>query len=512
MAPRLRILRRGRHARPSRVATFATNLYPDAVRRQLPLVVLTIGSVLAVLLHLAAGFHYPVLWDDEAHFIVPAQNLAQHLALTAPQLNAPAGIFWMPDGYAVALSLIFAILPDTTTTARLASLIFTLTFAGCLYAVVARLDGARLLSACLLAVWLVAPLVVLMANIARMEALVLGLVGTALLSVATGHWPAALAIASLAPLVHPMGFILIAAFVLTAIVTRARWRPSGRVETSLVTLAVLAWAAEAAWLASHLDLVRQHLHYQIARKLSYGLAPTGYEIAAGVLATIGLLGAAVGRARLGERRAGVIALTCALTGAFVAIRVTGNEMWYRVLGRETVLLFGGLTVALVSPLRRVISRWRLPAAAWVGAVLMAIVPVTAVAQVTVNGSAYGMALAAGTAERDRAFLAKVERELRAFDARQPHPKVVALDWSSGLASYLGQQRWSNLRFVDPTPVTPLYEPPDYVLFSVSPAEPDWRRNIEERTPNARPVLQLTSPDSHAKLIIYPGDLARLPIY
>lgn len=506
--PRSRTARSGRHAQPRRTSL----IYSRVVTRQLPLVVLAMGGVLAVLLHLAAGFHYPVPWDDEAHFIIPAQNLAQHLDLRAPQLNAPSGIFWMPDGYAVALALVFAVLPDTATTGRLASLLLTVLFAGCLYTIVTRLGGARLLTACALAVWLVAPLVVLMANIARMEALVLGLVGGALLAAAAGRWAGALAIVSLTPLVHPMGFFLVGAFVLAGVLARADLRPSGRLETVLIALAVLACAAEAAWLAAHQDLVRQHLDYQFARKLSRGLAPARPEIAAGLLALAGMVGGVAARRRLGQRQAEMIALICAVAGAFVAIQVTGNEMWYRVLSRETVMLFAALALALAQPWRLVATWPYLPTMALACALVLVVVPVAAMARVTVKGSAYGMAFAAGTTERDRAFLATVERELMVFDALQPFPKVVALDWASGLAPYLRQHRWSNLRFVDPTPVTPLDHPPDFVLFSVSPAEPDWRRSIRDRTPDASPVLHVVSPDSHAELIVYPGHLARLPIY
>jgi hypothetical protein len=473
----------------------------------LPLMVLAVGMATAVALHCAAGFHYPVPWDDEAHFLVPAQNLARHLQLGAPQLNAPAGIFWMPDGYAVVLAVIFAFLPDTETTARLVSLALALMFAGCLYTVSVRLGDARLGMACALAVWLVAPLVVLMANIARMEALVLALVGAALLCVAAGRWAAALAVVSLTPLVHPMGFALIAAFVLVAVLMRADLHPSGWPEAALIALTGLAWVAEAAWLAAHLDLVQAHLDYQLARKSSRGLTLSRYEVAAGLVAAVGLAGAVAARRQLGEQRAVVLATTCAVAGAFVVIQVVGKEMWYRVLSRETVLLLAALAVAVV---------WR-PGPARVRpltvalATALALVPIAAMARMTVNGSAFGMAMSAGTASRDHAFLAVVQRELRAFDARQPQPVVVALDWSSGLTPFLLQERWRNLRFVDPTPVTPLTRPPDYVLFSVSPAEPDWRRHIEDRIPDATPVLHVAFPDSRAALLLYPGDGVRLPL-
>src|SRR3712207_311298 len=108
-------------------------------RARLPVALLAAGSVTAVVLHLLADLRYPVPWPDEAHFLAPARNLAAHLTLTAPELNAPSGIFWMPDGYAVLVAVAYALLPDTVEVARLLSLALTLTFAACMYAVGVRL-------------------------------------------------------------------------------------------------------------------------------------------------------------------------------------------------------------------------------------------------------------------------------------------------------------------------------------------------------------------------------------
>jgi hypothetical protein len=479
---------------------------------QVSLFVLAVGVLTAVALHVAAGFHYPVPWDDEAHFLIPAQNFAQHLELAAPQLNAPQGIFWMPDGYAVVLSAVFAVVPNTEAVARLMSLGFTLVFAACLFVAATRLGGARLFVAGALATWLVAPQVVLMANTARMEALILAVVGVALLLVAVGSWSAALSVVSLTPLIHPMGLMLVAALVLAGVLLRADLRPSRRAEFALIALAGLAWTLEAVWFVAHLELVRSHIGFQLARKASkpsYELMPTRYELVAGLAAVGGLAGAVLCRRRFGERQVAFLVSMCAVAGGFIAIRVAGNELWYSVLSRETVLLLVALAVAIASPRRPSTGHQHFLGTALPAA--LALVCVAVIAQVTVRGSTYGMSLTASTADRDRAFLETVTRELRAFDNRQSRPVLVALDWSSGLTPFLLQERWRNLHFIDPTPVTPLTRPPDYVLFSVHPAEPDWRRHIENRLPEAKPVLHVVFPGSTGQLSVYPGDLVDLPI-
>ena len=469
-------------------------------RSHLPVAVLAAGVVAAVVLHVLADLRYPVPWPDEAHFLAPARNLAAHLTLTAPELNAPSGIFWMPDGYAVLVAVAYALLPDTIEVARLLSLALTLTFAACMYAVGVRLGGARLAVASAIATWLVAPRVVLMANIARMEPLVLALVGAALLLAVSRRWLGALAVASLTVLVHPSGAVVTLALAGVAVLLRTDLRPRGAPEVALVAAAALAWAAEAAWLLANLDLVREHLAFQMARKGARDLGPNSWEVAAAVVAAAGVAGCAAGRRRLGAHRAAVLAALFALVGAFTAVRVAGNEMWYGAVGYETSALLVVLAVAALAP------RLRLPAA---GAAALATVPVALVIGVTLTGSAYHMAIATGSSA-DPLFMVRVEQELRDFDARQHQPVMIAFDRSSGLSPFLLDRPWQHLRFVDPTPVTPLRERPDYVLYSLGPPEPG-RRRIADRLPQGAPALRVTDPTSTAEVLLFSGELVALPV-
>jgi len=111
---------------------------------------------------------------------------------------------------------------------------------------------------------------------------------------------------------------------------------------------------------------------------------------------------------------------------------------------------------------------------------------------------------------DRDFLGVLEQRLRDFDARQGGPVLVALDRSSGISPFLLAHTWEHLSFVDPTPVTPLWARPDYVLFSLGPPEPG-RRRIEARLPQGPPTLRVAQPGSTAEVLLFPGDRVTLPV-
>jgi hypothetical protein len=472
----------------------------EVVGGRLSLVVLAAGALAAVLLHGLAGFRYPVPWPDEAHFLAPARNVAAHLTLTAPEVNAPTGIFWMPDGYAVVMGVAYALLPDTVEVARLVSLALVLGFAGALYLVGVRLGGAPVAVACAVATWLVAPRVVLMANIARMEPLVLALIGVTLLTATAGRWLTALAMASLTALVHPSGFVVAVALAGAAVLLRADLRPKGRGELMAVVAVAVAWAAEGMWVLSHLDLARDHLGFQLARKSARSLRPNMAEIAVGFLAIAGVAMCVTGRRRLGTTRAALLCSLCALIGAFTAIRVAGNEMWYGALGYETSALLAIVAILALVPSP---GRIALPAG------MLALAPVILVAGLTLTGSAYEMTFKTGS-PGDQDFLTQVGTELHAFDARQDGHVRVALDQSSGLSPFLFSQAWQHLSFVDPTPVTPLWVRPDYVLYSLGPPEPG-RRRIAARLPGGKPALRIAGSGSTAQVLLFPGDRVDLPV-
>lgn len=298
--------------------------------RRLAGVLLAIAASAAVALHVFAFDRFPTPWVDEAHFLVPALRLARHGSLAVPELNAPEGLFWVPDGYYAVLAGVFALLPDTLAVARATSLLFTLgTFTA--FAVIARrLDVPPFAGAVVAAAWVLAPHVVIAGNNARMEALVVFIASAAVALLACGRGVAAVATAALAPVVHPAGLVVVAVVVGAAVVGRVSLRPRGAASWLAVGLAAAAIALEASHLATHWGLVVDDVAFQFARKRNNNPVLFDLERAPFLLPAVGglvLLWSA--RVRLGAS-APVLATLVGLALGFGVVQGAGQEMWYGV--------------------------------------------------------------------------------------------------------------------------------------------------------------------------------------
>lgn len=463
--------------------------------RAVALGVLAAGVLAAVVLHRLAAWGYPTPWPDESHFLAPAQSLLHAGTLAVPQLNAPDGIFWMTDGYAVFLAGLFALLPDGLATARAASLLAAVLFALAVYAVGVRLGGPRTPLAVAVALWLVAPRVVLMSDIARMEALLLAVAGGALLAAARGRWPLALAVAAAAPLVHPTGVLLLVALGLPLLVWRLPLRPT-RAEAVLLVAAATALVAEAWRFLANWDLARDHLAYQVQRKANRPVAqldPPGWV----VLALSGVGGAwSLLRRRLDDPRAPVRVALFGVAGALAVVHLVGQEMWYEVLGVETAALLAGL--GLWCGRGPLTGRW-LPSAAAVGAVAA-----TVALTVPLGYQHWGLRLDPGTGAEWAAFWDDARAQLHDLDASLDEPALVIVDYLSGFGPLLAGEEFTHLRFVQPTQVTGAPNVTGaYTLYT--PTAPDaYRWGIEQRLPPTPPVLSVDSAEGTFALRVYAG--------
>lgn len=260
--------------------------------------VLAAGFITVILLHYVAAYHFPTPWPDEATFLIPALRFSENMLLAAPELNAPRGIFWMPDGYYVFMGMVFRFLPYSLAMARLVSLVLVLAFVASIYIVAQNLRVPSLVAAIALVVWLVTPRVVLMSNVARMEALVLAIMGIALTLVARQHWVTGLALASLSALVHPVGLLIFLIFCSVAILfwrsmqveQKPGWIISGRsIALCVIGTVALAWILEALRFASNFDLASTHMAYQFFRKANRSLSIGVYDLLLFCIAGTGLL-------------------------------------------------------------------------------------------------------------------------------------------------------------------------------------------------------------------------------
>lgn len=469
-------------------------------------------ALVATWLHLRSGYAFPRPWPDEAHFLTPAITLARHGRLAVPELNAPDGIFWVPTGYYIAQVPLLLLRVDPLAAARLVSLVGVVTFAIGTATASVRAGVHRLVAFTAALAWLCMPRVVATANIARMEAVILGLTGLCLVLVARDRWPFAVAVSLLAPLVHPIGIVLPVAVLAAAMVrpglgarssddvatTVAKTSENGagrrgvrawsRGEQVAVAAAVLLTVAQLVYFAANAEVAAAHLDFQINRKAGRPITVRWWQAALLLSAAAGGLAATL-RWRRGSPPLVAMWIALAVVGGFALVDVVGREMWYEPLGRETAVLLLGLVAATA------ISR--LDAAEVVrysGAVLAVTVLVFTAGVAlrnTLVGQWYGMAPDPGSRAEWHDFTAGAIAALQQLDAQDGPEQLVVIDPLSGFTPEVLTRRWARLRFVQPTPATPMDTlQADYVLST--PGVPFTTQALVEQWGAIPPALDLGS--------------------
>ena len=447
---------------------------------------LAVIAAVAVGLHVHAGYTYPRPWPDEAHFVTPALTLVHDGRLAVPELNAPQGIFWVPSGYYLAQVPLLLLGLDPLLAGRLLSLAGVLVFAAGLATAARRagVHGAVALTA--VAVWLCMPRVVALGNIARMEGVVLGIAGACLLLTARQRWPLAVATSLLAPLVHPVGLI-VAIAVAGAAVLRGGRRPWTRAEQIALVAVAALWVAQVGYFLASADVAAAHLRFQLTRKAGRPIVWQWWQ--ATLLAAIAAGGAAA-TWRWWRRAPGVAAIwiALALAGGFVLVDVVGREMWYEALGRETALLLAGLAAAAAlsrgaaDDLRRDVS---------IGTAVVLTVAAGVALQGALAGGWYSMRPDAGSRGEWRSFVQLAVGELNRLDATATRPATVVVDPLSGFGQEVVARDFARLRFVQPTPATPMETlQADYVL--ATPGAPFVTESLVQQWGATEPAVEVTS--------------------
>lgn len=452
-------------------------------------------TILAVGLHVAAGYIFPRPWPDESHFLAPALRLADAGTLRVPELNAPDGIFWMPSGYYVLLAPVLALGVDPLTAGRAVSLAGVTVFAAALASIARAAGLSRVTSVLIAAAWLSTPRVVAAGNIARMESVVLAVAGVSLWLVSRERWAAAVAVAAFAPLVHPVGFVVLAA------VSAAWWMRADRPvwapwEIGLVLAAATGWVVQLGYFAAHLDLARTHLGFQLTRK-------SARQLGVGVWAPLALAGTALStwlatRWWRGASGPWVAMWTAGVLAAgFVVAEVGGREIWYGVLGRETAVALVAVTLlaGLARPARRRSARWHQAVA---GVALVAL----GGALVWTLGPGWFRSAPDVTAGAEwRGFVAGAVAQLGAVDAQQQQSATVYVDPLSGFGQEVFARSWTSLTFVQPTPATPqAAATADFVL--VTPGVPLRTPGLSQTWGEQEPVVLLRSSGRRFRLELY----------
>jgi hypothetical protein len=161
---------------------------------------------------------FPFPWNDEARFYLPAFWWAEHFSLSPTNLNAPSGIFWVPDGFTIFLGLALRLFGETMQVARvtcecavsLGVMLFCLGFR--------RLVGSWR-GGLLATLLLLTPPVIFAANMVRMEAPLFLLIALVLLLHVHGYFLAAGSLLAGSVLLHPALGIAAVGYTLIACVT-----------------------------------------------------------------------------------------------------------------------------------------------------------------------------------------------------------------------------------------------------------------------------------------------------
>jgi hypothetical protein len=216
---------------------------------------------------------FPYPWNDEARFYLPSWNFAQTGSLSPAILNAPNGIYWMPDGFYIWMGASLTLFGRSITIARTICQLTVATSVSIFALSFLKLTRSAAMAA-LFTLILVSPPTIYAANMVRMEAPLCLLFALVLWSHIQRLYWAVAALLLLSVLFHPAFSLALCAYPVALAATHYRsaednpshWKTVA--EKILFLIVVLAFMAEAARVAAHFDLFLQHMSYQASRKLS----------------------------------------------------------------------------------------------------------------------------------------------------------------------------------------------------------------------------------------------------
>ncbi|HTY36647.1 MAG TPA: hypothetical protein VMH23_06030 [Bacteroidota bacterium] len=307
----------------------------------------------SALVHLAAGWTFPVPWPDEAVFLQQAIAVQQHNTLFTPFLSDARTILWMPPGYMIFMGMLFKVLGSAFSMARLISFVLTmLAFCGLLF--MYRHSSLRFPVLVLVGLFFLGRHFVILGNVARMESLLLVGVTAAMVLFHARQSLAAMAVLISLPLIHPNGmYFILAGIVLLAVQTRSlreEWN-AARWARVFILIVLTAIVVSIAYSLGHWNDLLSDMGYQFGRKARRNLfAPF---LSSGNLAFCSLGAAALIGALWRKEQNAVIMILFAF--AFWVINRVGQEMWYEVFdGCAILLLLLGL-MELLNPRRRILT-------------------------------------------------------------------------------------------------------------------------------------------------------------
>jgi hypothetical protein len=218
---------------------------------------------------------FPRPWNDEARFYLPSWYFSETGSLAPKILNAPNGIYWVPDGFYVWIGMSLALFGRSITVARLVCEI-SVACSVSIFALSFLKITRSATMAVLCTLMLVTPPVIFAANMVRMEALLCLLFALVIWAHLNQLYLSATSLLLLSLLVHPALVLALPAYVLALAVARSGMADKDHqlwknvAERTLFILVLLALLTEIGRVAMHFSLFQQHMSYQVSRKVSLG--------------------------------------------------------------------------------------------------------------------------------------------------------------------------------------------------------------------------------------------------
>jgi hypothetical protein len=278
---------------------------------------------------------FPYPWNDESMFFLPADWWARYGNLSPLNVNAPNGIFWVPDGFTVWMGTALRLFGENIQTARGVCEVTVATSVVIFAFAFRRLTGSGWYGL-LPTLLLLTPPIIFASNMVRMEAPISLLLAGAILLHSFNLRVGALSFLILGILFHPaplfaaMGYAAVCASLM--IMRRRNDRPHWS-EWILLAIVVALFCAEFIRIADHFELFKAHMAVQANRKLEVSLVSKLKKPQALLL----LLGTAATGVTLAYRRRlfgflkSLDALPVAVMGlGLMLYGVLGGEMSYNI--------------------------------------------------------------------------------------------------------------------------------------------------------------------------------------
>jgi hypothetical protein len=287
-----------------------------------------IGLIVFFCLFFDNGF--PIPWVDESYFLHQALSFAHKNTLVTSSLILDRPVMWMPPGYVVFMGLVYKLIDFSLQSARIVSLAFYC-FTVVLFAYAMRMHSRNLVILFATVIFL-NPSSLAVANVARMDSMVLALALGVLVALISDRCVIAVALAVFASLVHPNGVYLFLPIGMAIVLTFRlgltprfmQWQQIHLIDRILLCVAILLLFFYVVYISKYFEFFQMDMVFQFNRKLSripfYRDLRAVAALGLGVVIVLWFL----------SRKKNIHVMIATMATVLILIFANGQEMWYQI--------------------------------------------------------------------------------------------------------------------------------------------------------------------------------------